>query len=218
MTSAIRPAGPTPALFAKHAPRRSTLVRKREEDEILEPSSPTKRSKVTFDSDVEVQVVEEWGKSPAVVQESVRRAIQKHAVGDSVSYERVKAVFAPANADQDEASPTAVKNHTAALLSNVSMLNKFCADLVNAVLDSSWLERSEDYIQLFTQFLANLVSAQGVHLPNVLRMLADNLTASKTFSFIGHHSLTNQDDRSSNAKQNVQTTWRSTLEGLWARS
>lgn len=178
MTSAITPIGPTPALLAKHTPRRSTLVRKREDDGILEPSSPTKRSKVTFDSDVEVQVVEEWGKSPAVVQETVRRAIQKHTVGESASYERVKAVFVPAKADQDEASPSAVKNYTAALLSNVSMLDKFCADLVNTVLESNWLERSEDYVQLFTQFLANLVSAQGVHLPNVLRMLADNLTAS----------------------------------------
>ncbi|KAL9029553.1 MAG: hypothetical protein Q9196_002217 [Gyalolechia fulgens] len=177
MTSAVRPVGPTPALLAKHTPRRSALVRKREEADTLEPSSPSKRSKVSFDSNVEVQVVEEWGKSPAVVQESVRRAIQKHAVGDSTSYERIKAVFVPAKVDQDEASPTAVENHTAALLNNVSMLNKFCADLVNTVLDSNWLERSEDYVQLFTQFLANLVSAQGVHLPNVLRMLADNLAA-----------------------------------------
>ncbi|KAL8937904.1 MAG: hypothetical protein Q9216_004190 [Gyalolechia sp. 2 TL-2023] len=176
MTSAIRPVGPTPALLAKHAPRRSTLVRKRDDADVHVPSSPSKRSKVTFDSDVEVQVVEEWGKSPAVVQESVRRAIQKHAAGDSASYERIKGVFAPANADQDEASPTAVKNHTAALLNNVSMLDKFCVDLVNTVLDSNWLQRSEDYVQLFTQFLANLVSAHGVHLPNVLRMLAGNLT------------------------------------------
>lgn len=218
MTSAIRPVGPTTDLLAKHAPRRSTLVRKREGDEITEPSSPSKRSKVTFDSNVEVQVVEEWGKSPAVIQETVRRAIQKHTVGDSASYERVKAVFVPAKIDQDGASPVAVRNYTAALLSNASLLNKFCADLVNTVLESNWLERSEDYVQLFTQFLANLVSAQGVHLPNVLRMLAENLTASKTSTMTGHSLSVNQYNRSFITKQNIHNTWYFSLYDLWACS
>lgn len=179
MTSATRPVDPTPTLVTKPLPRRSTLVRKREEDDSLEPSSPSKRSRVTFDSEVEVQVVEEWEKSPAVIHDSVRRAIQKHATGDSARYERIKAIFTPAKDDQEQASPTTVKNYTAALLSNVPMLNKSCTDLVNAALDSNWLERSEKHVLLFTQFLANLVSAQGFFLPDVLRMLADNLTAGK---------------------------------------
>ena len=177
MTSATRPVGPTPALSTKHMPRRSTLVRKREEDDHLEPSSPSKRSKVAFDSDVEVRVVEDWEKSPGVIQERVRRAIQKHATGDNAAYEQVKAIFTPSKDNQGEASPTTVKNHTAALLSNVSMLNRTCSDLVDVVLNSDWPVRSEDYVQLFMQFLANLISAQGLFLPNVLRMLAENLTA-----------------------------------------
>ncbi|KAL8742543.1 MAG: hypothetical protein Q9184_008240, partial [Pyrenodesmia sp. 2 TL-2023] len=171
------PTGLTPALVTKHLPRRSTLVRKRDGDEIPQPSSPSKRSKVSFDSDVEVRIVEEWEKSPAVIQDSVRRAIQKHVAGDGASYERIKLIYAPTKGDQDMATPTTVKNYTVALLSNVSLLDKKCADLVHAVLDSDWLGRSADYVQLFTQFLANLVSAQGLFLPNVLRMLADNLTS-----------------------------------------
>lgn len=182
MTSATRPTGVTPAMVAKHMPRRSTLVRKRDDDDIPQPSSPSKRSKVSFDSDVEVRIVEEWEKSPAVIQDSVRRAIHKHATGDSASYERVKFIYAPTKGDQDIATPTTIRNYTAALLSNVSLLDKKCADLVHAVLDSDWLGRSADYVQLFTQFLANLVSAQGLFLPNVLRMLADNLTSSKLSS------------------------------------
>ncbi|KAL8830009.1 MAG: hypothetical protein Q9170_005932 [Blastenia crenularia] len=173
MTSATRPVGLTSTLITKQTPS----ARKRKGDSIEEPSSPSKRSKVTFSSDVEVRDVEEWEKSPVVIQDSVRRAIQKHAIGDSAGYEKVKAIFVPAKDDQDRANPTTVKYYTAALLSNVSLLNKPCADLVNAVLDHDWLERSEDHVQLFTQFLANLVSAQGFYLSNVLRMLADNLTA-----------------------------------------
>lgn len=176
MTSATRLVGLTPALVAKHMPRRSTLVRKRDDDQ---PSSPSKRPKVSFDSDVEVRILEPWEKSPAVIQDSVRRAIQKHEAGDSESYERVKMFYAPTKSDQDAATATTLKNYTAALLSNVSLLDKKCADLVHTVLDSDWLARSTDYVQLFTQFLANLVSAQGLFLPDVLRMLADNLTSSR---------------------------------------
>lgn len=185
MTSATRPVGLTPAIVTKHMPGRPTLVRKREDDDITQPSSPSKRSKVSFDSDVEVRIVEEWEKSPAVIQESVRRAIQKHAVGDSASYDRVKAIYVPTKDDQDVATPTTVTNYTAALLCNVSLLDGKCANLVHAVLDSDWVERSADYVQLFTQFLANLVSAQGLFLPNVLRMLADNLTSSTLFFCCG---------------------------------
>ncbi|KAL9018935.1 MAG: hypothetical protein Q9185_003769 [Variospora sp. 1 TL-2023] len=176
MTSAFRPAGPTSALLTKQLPRRSTLVRKREDDDTPQPSSPSKRSKVSFDSDVEVRLVEDWEKSPVVIQESVRRAIQKHAIGDNAGYDRVKAIYAPTNQDDDAATPTSVKYHTAALLSNVAVLDKKCADLVHAVIDSDWLERPDDYLNLFRQLLANLVSAHGYFLPNVLHMLVDNLT------------------------------------------
>ncbi|KAL8734149.1 MAG: hypothetical protein Q9166_001634 [cf. Caloplaca sp. 2 TL-2023] len=171
------PAGPTPALTNKHRPRKSTLVRKRENDDMLAPSSPSKRSKVSFDSDVEVRMVEECEKSPAVIQDGVRRALLKRAAGDNTGYDRMKAIYIPAEDDQDEPSFATVRNHTAALLSNVSMLNKSCADLVHAVLSSDWLGRSEEYVHLFTQFLANLVSTQALYLPDVLRMLVENITA-----------------------------------------
>ncbi|KAL8703456.1 MAG: hypothetical protein Q9201_003361 [Fulgogasparrea decipioides] len=183
MTTAITPVGLTPAPVTRKLPPTSTLVRKREDDEIPDPSSPSKRHRVTFDSDVEVRIVEKWEKSPAVIQESVRRALQNRATGDSTGYDKVKAIYAPGKDKQDEASPTTVKNHTAALLSNVSMLNKSCADLVHAVLGSDWLGRSEDYVHLFVQLLANLVSAQGLFLPEVLRMLVENITACTAHSY-----------------------------------
>ncbi|KAL8733273.1 MAG: hypothetical protein Q9181_003649 [Wetmoreana brouardii] len=183
MTTATRSVGPTPAPITRKLPPTSTLVRKHEDDEIPDPSSPTKRRRVTFDSDVEVRIVEKWEKSPAVIQESVRRALQNRATGDSTGYDKVKAIYTPEKDKQDEASPTTVKNHTAALLSNVSLLNKSCADLVHAVLGSDWLGRSEDYVHLFVQFLANLVAAQGLFLPEVLRMLVENITTCKAHAY-----------------------------------
>ncbi|KAL8922171.1 MAG: hypothetical protein Q9172_003673 [Xanthocarpia lactea] len=177
MTTATLPAGIPPTANTKYQPRKSTLARKREDDDLPEPSSPSKRSKVSFDSDVEVRLVEEWEKTPTVIQEGVRRALLKRATGDSTGYERVKAVYTPVKDGQEEPGPATVKSHTFALLNNVSMLNRGCADLVHAALSSDWLGRSEEYVHLFTQFLANLVSAQSLYLTDVLRMLAENITA-----------------------------------------
>lgn len=179
MTTATRPVGPTLAQVTKKLPQPSRLVRKRANEDIPESSNPTKRHRVTFDSDVEVRTMESWEKSPAVIQEAVQRALQNRANGNSTSYDNIKALYVPGKDDGDEASPAAIRNHTAALLSNVSMLNKNCADLVHAVLGSDWLGRSEDYVHLFLQFLANLVSAQGLFLPDVLQMLVENITACK---------------------------------------
>ena len=181
MTTATLPAGIPPAANTKYQPRKSTLARKREDDDLLEPSSPSKRSKVSFDSDVEVRLVEEWEKTPTVIQEGVRRALLKRATGDSTGYERVKAIYTPVKDGQDEPGPATVKSHTFALLNNVSMLNRGCADLVHAVLSSDWLGRSEEYVHLFTQFLANLVSAQSLYLADVLGMLAENITAGRLY-------------------------------------
>ncbi|KAL8768095.1 MAG: hypothetical protein Q9194_005797 [Teloschistes cf. exilis] len=175
-TTTSRPVGPTPSQITTKLPPSSTLVRKREDDNDLESSSLTKHHRVTFDSDVEVRIVEKWEKSAAVIQDAVRRALQSHTTGDDSGYEKVKAIYAPPEEGQEHASHIAIRNHTAALLSNVCMLNKDCADLVHSVLSSDWLGRSDDYVHLFVQFLANLVSAQGLFLADALRVLVENLT------------------------------------------
>lgn len=179
-TTATRPVGPTSSQITTKLAPSSTLVRKRQDDQKLESSSPTKRHRVTFDSDVEVRIVENWEKSPAVIQDAVRRALQSHTTGDDSGYDKVKAIYAPPENGQEHASHMAIRNHTSALLSNVCMLNKNCADLVHSVLTSDWLARSDDYVHLFVQFLANLVSAQGLFLADALRILVENLTTSKT--------------------------------------
>ena len=177
MSTAVRPAAPFPSGTPKSLLRRPTTVRKREDDDTPEASSPSKRSKVSFDSDVEVRVVEEWEKAPAVIQEEVRRSIQRHLAGDNTSYHRIKAIYLAEEDGEDVKSSTTVKNYTIALLANVSTLDNSCSDLISAVLNSDWLIRTDDYVRLFTTFLANLVSAQGLYLVDVLRMLVENLTS-----------------------------------------
>lgn len=178
LTSTIqRPGGPIAAATPKSLLRRPTLVRKREDDEDAPPSSPGKKPKVTFDSDVEVRVVSDWEKTPHLIQEEVRRAFAKRALGDDSGYDRLKDVYAKKERNEEELGPTTVMNYTVSLLANVSALNKSNSDLVHAIITSDWLGRTEDYVALFVRLLANLSSAQGAFLEDVVRMLVINLTA-----------------------------------------
>lgn len=180
MSTIQRPAGPIAAVTPKPLLRRSTLVRKREDDDEAPPSSPGKKARVTFDSDVEVRVVNDWEKAPHLIQEGVRRAFTKRTLGDDSGYDNLKDVYSKKKPNEEELGPATMKNYTIALLANVSALNKSNSDLVHAVLSSDWLGRTEDYVALYVRLLANLVSAQGVFLADVVRMLVNNLTAGKT--------------------------------------
>ncbi|MCJ1401574.1 hypothetical protein MMC11_004790 [Xylographa trunciseda] len=167
------PALPAPT---KQPVRRPTLVRKRDDtdsdaDRARTPSSPSKRLKVSFDNEVEVKVMDDWEKAPAVVREEVRRALERHAQGDDSAYDRVKEIYTTKPTAEDAPSSTTLRNYTAALLSSVSGLNRSCSGLVHAVLQSAWIVRDEDYVALFLRLLGNLVSAQGLYLGDVLRML-----------------------------------------------
>lgn len=190
MSTVQRPAVPIAAAIPK-SPLRRTTVRKREVDDEALPSSPEKKAKVTFDSDVEVRVISDWEKAPHLIQEEVRRAFAKRALGDDSGYDKLKDVYSKKKGNEEELNPSTIKNYTISLLANVSALNTSNADLVHAVLSSDWLGRTEDYVALFMRLLANLSSAHGMFLGDVVRMLVDNLTASKPCCLrTWRHSLT----------------------------
>ena len=72
------------------------------------PSSPSKRSRVTFDSDVEiVSADDEAVPDPSVVKEQVRRAIERHRLGANETYERVRAYVDEKEAGVGEAGEEA---------------------------------------------------------------------------------------------------------------
>ena len=178
MSTIQRPVGPIATATPKSLLRRPTLVRKREEeDDEAPPSSPGKKAKVTFDSDVEVRVVSDWEKAPHLIQEEVRRAFAKRALGDDSGYDKLKDVYSGKKGDEEELSSPTIKNYTMSLLANASALNKSNSDLVRAILNSNWLGQTEDYVAIFVRLLATLSSAQGVFLGDVVRMLINNLTA-----------------------------------------
>ena len=123
--------------------------------------------------------MEEWDKAPALVQEEVRRAFAKRALGDSSDYDKLKDVYSTKKGQEEDLSSTNLKNYTIALTGDVSMLNKSNADLVHLVLQSEWLGRQEDYVTVYVRLLANIVSAHSIFLGDAMSMLVSNLTASK---------------------------------------
>ncbi|KAA6415533.1 MAG: hypothetical protein FRX48_00249 [Lasallia pustulata] len=179
VSTAPRALGPAPAPTVKQPLRRPTLVRKRDDTdmEFNGPPSPGKRAKVSFDSKVQVRIVDEWEKAPELIREEVHRALEKQAAGDNSSYDKVVEIYTAKPSGEDAPSPTTIKNYTVALLGNVSLLNKSASTLVHALLDSQWLGRDEAYVTLYGRLLRNLVSAQAGYLTDVLRMLVNNLTS-----------------------------------------
>lgn len=176
MTTTIHAAGLLPGRPSKKGLlRRPTLTRKRDDREDSNPLSPSKKSKVTFDSDVEVRVVEEWEKTLAVVNEEVQQALRKHSFGDDRGYNRIKEIFSPEEGGQGIPSHSTIMNYTLALANNTSLLGKSSSDLVHIVLNCEWLVRPDDYIQTFQRLLANLITAQGSFLADVFRMLIENM-------------------------------------------
>jgi len=184
----LRPGSQTismPSLPSKHPnplplKRRSTLKRSIDETNLMDaPSSPAKRSRVTFDSDVEiVSADEEEDLDPLVVKEQVRRAIERHRVRDDEAYDRVKSVF---GATKEKGPSTAVlRIHLSAVLANVTALTKDCSGLVNSILFSEWVGRDDAYYSLFVRFLNNLAAAQRGYQNKIMQMLVDLLGPQKT--------------------------------------
>ncbi|KEF54013.1 uncharacterized protein A1O9_09808 [Exophiala aquamarina CBS 119918] len=162
--------------------RRSTLKRSIDETSFMDaPSSPSKRSRVTFDSDVEiVSAGEEDELDPLVVKEQVRRAVERRKAKEDESYERIKSVFTISYENPGAPSTKVLKIHLQALLANVTALNKDCSGLVTAVLYSEWIGREEPYYALFVRFLNNLAAAQRGYQHKIMSMLVDLLGPQKT--------------------------------------
>lgn len=174
---------PMPTTASKPLPRRPTLsgkVRTRDEadmdDDIdMMSQSPGKKAKVTFDPDVQVQFTDNWEKGPELIREELRRAIERHHLGDSAAYDQTIEIFTTEPTAADAPSPLTLKNHILALTSSVSLLDRSCSGLVHAILDTQWLGREDTFVSSYVRFLGNLVSAQGGYVPAVLSMLVGKL-------------------------------------------
>ena len=145
------------------------------------PSSPSKRSRVTFDPNVEVLTPDdEDDLDPALVREEVRRALKRHFIGEGEAYDRVKTIFRKDPRADNAPSSATVRVHLQAVYANVSSLNKKCDDLVSAILFGEWVGRDEAYFSLYAKFVALLAAAQGGYLGRIMFALVELLGPERT--------------------------------------
>ncbi|CAK7223957.1 DNA independent RNA polymerase I transcription factor [Sporothrix bragantina] len=83
---------------------------------------------------------------------------------------------ADSDSDDDEGNtvpPDELVLYVVALTTCTPMLNKSCINLVRKMLACSWIGRDDKFFRAYVQFLAALISAQGVYLRPVLEMIVD---------------------------------------------
>lgn len=162
--------------------RRSTLKRSIDESNLTNvPSSPSKRLRVKFDAAVDIVSADDQDDlDPLVINEQVRRSIERHLAYDHESYEKIRSLFT-IDPDRESAPSTrALRYHIQALEANVTKLKKDCGSLVQSVISSEWIGRDDAYISAFVRFLGSLSIAQGGFVSSIIGMLVDLLGPQRT--------------------------------------
>lgn len=153
-------------------------------DLLSAPPSPSKKTKVTFNPNVEEQILEDYsvrGRNLESVRAEIRRAIEAHANGDNDAYDSIKEEFSPKLGDaRDRAGANdEMKAYLLALTNYTSLLSKGCSGLVKAILACEWMGRDEKFIRAYVHFLGSLASAQGTYIGMVLGMLVGHFSGGK---------------------------------------
>lgn len=131
-----------------------------------------KRRRVAFNPDVDVRILsDDNDKSLELVNEEVRRAIEKHAAGEKAAYDFIKGLF-----KEDPKSPSApltrlLQKYLVALSNHVHLLDYSCKGLVHAIIDCSWVARNDGFVRSYRAFLHSLLSIQSGFMSTVLQSL-----------------------------------------------
>jgi RNA polymerase I-specific transcription initiation factor RRN3 len=136
----------------------------------LPTSSPTKKQKVRFEENTDIVEFND-DKPFDLVREEVRRGLHNHTLGDDKGYSALCTWFDETASAGDLPSSRLLRKYVVALTGHIRLLDKRCNELVQLILESNWIGRSDDYVAAYVRFLAVLVSAHGSQLSRVLYML-----------------------------------------------
>ncbi|KAK4196391.1 putative RNA polymerase I-specific transcription initiation factor rrn3 [Triangularia verruculosa] len=168
-----------------------TRSRADDSDGADEEEHPTKRQKKTVVFNEQLNVVREIaGKGLEDAKREVRQALEGHARGDDEDYDRLKELFAPSNRnrspdeDGDDTRPQELMVYVVALTGYVPMLGRSCWGLLRSVLRCAWLDRDESFSKAYIQLLAALSSVQASFFEQVLTMMVDKFSETKTRSVV----------------------------------
>lgn len=143
-------------------------------DSLELPSLQSKRRRVTFDPDVDVHILPDVNeKSLELVGEEVRRALEKHTLGDNGTYDQIRALFSAKPTTADAPLSALLEKYVIALTDNVTLLDHKCTGLVHALVDSSWIARNEQYYRSYRTLIRSLLSVHPGYTGSVLTMLVN---------------------------------------------
>lgn len=153
--------------------------------------SPRKRQRVEFNMNLEIHEV--GTRSVDEVKKEIQDALDGHARGDDEEYDILKETLSGKqrlyddeyeDEDTDPSLPEKrrqeLKVYMVALASFVPHLGRSCNGLVKEVLKCQWLGRDDQFVRVYTQFLAALVSAQGSYLEQVILSLVEKFPDSRS--------------------------------------
>jgi RNA polymerase I-specific transcription initiation factor RRN3 len=152
----------------------SSLKRKQRDDSSDAENDATaqaKRRRVTFDPNIDVQIVMEVEKSMELVAEEVRRAIEKHANGEKGEYDHLRSLFSESPTAPGTAHSALLQKYVMALKDVVPLLDYNCKGLVHSIIDCSWVARNEQFVQAYRNLLRSLLSVHPAYTSTVLKML-----------------------------------------------
>ncbi|QDS68264.1 hypothetical protein FKW77_010628 [Venturia effusa] len=162
-------------------PLKSAL--KRKHSDISEPEEnssqelySSKRAKVQFnEEDNKIEVYKAWNDDKALpqVQEEVRRALEKHLNGDSSFYDSLAQLFMIKPVSDDALSNTLLRRYIIALTGYTNLMGKRCTELVEAVLETQWLGRDDDFVVCYRRLLVNMIATHGGLAQTVLSSLVN---------------------------------------------
>ena len=153
-------------------PLAPALKRKRAEEKEPDnrPKTPVKRQKVAFNPEVNVHVLQDANEKPlALVQEEVRRAIERHRTGDSIEYDGLKSLLKLKPTSENALSNSLLRKYILVLSGLVHAMGNNCGGLVDALINCHWLRRDEQFLADFQRLLTTLLSAHSGYIPHVLR-------------------------------------------------
>ncbi|KAK4181631.1 putative RNA polymerase I-specific transcription initiation factor rrn3 [Triangularia setosa] len=168
-----------------------TRSRADDSDGADEEEHPTKRQKKTVVFNENLNMVREIsGKSLEDAKREVRQALEGHARGDDEDYHNLKDLFAPSNRNRspdegaDDTGPQELLVYVVALTGYVPMLGRSCSGLIRSVLRCAWLDRDENFTKAYIQLLAALSSVQASFFEQVLTMMVDKFSETKSYSVV----------------------------------
>jgi len=146
--------------FLAHATSATPLVpvlkRKRtdEKDTESRPTSPVKRQKVAFNPEVNVHLLQDANEKPLpLIQEEVRRAIERHRSGDNIEYESLKGFLKLKTTSEDAPSNSLLRNYILVISGCVHAMGTNCGGLVDSLINCQWLRRDEQFLADFQRLL-----------------------------------------------------------------